>query len=167
MSPAEIIRVQNHFGGQTFMYLPESEIKFFQWLKENDVAVWNDLWQSEEAPYVIAMSFLGHFTSGGNGFPICDLVETDNYYFTEKHIRKPEGIDVLQKVIQKLTDHKSLPVAEALLYEAYCSPIDIWHFAYRHHIPLPLAKKAVDELDRAGLLAHLIKREDLIDYIDF
>ena len=167
LTPSETIRIQNHFAGKAFLYLPKTEITFFEWLKKEDVNVWNDLWVADEEPYIVSFIFLNHFTADGNGFPICDLVENDNYYFTEKHLRKPEGIDALQGIMEKLTNHKTLSVAEALLYECYCNPIDIWRFAYKHAIPLHLAKKAAQDLALAGLLAHLTKREDLVSYIDF
>ena len=167
LTPSDIIEMKNHFGGNTFMKLPEKEILFFEWLKKEDPDVWLDLWSNEEEAYIVSTLFLNQLTADANGFPICDLIRNDNYFFTERHIKIPDGVAALQEAIQKITSHKTLTVGEALLYEAYCAPIDIWRFAYRHHIPLQSAKNAVDTLDHAALLVHLTKSEDLIDYIDF
>ncbi len=166
LSPSEIPQLQNYFVSKSLMYLPEKETAFFEWLKVEDRAVWNDLWNGENDPYIVSWNFLDHLTSESNGFPICDLENVDNYYFTERHIKIPDGINALQDIIQKITNHTNLTIGEALLYEAYCSPIDLWHFCYRYTLPLKAAKKAVEELDHAALLVHLTKHEDLIDYIN-
>lgn len=167
MKPEERIRVKNHFQGRALMHLPAKEVAFFTWLKEMDPAVWEDLWPPQEEPYVVGLSFLEQLGPEGNGFPICDLHAAENYFFTERHIKIPDGVTALQEIIQKITRHSSISVGEALMYEAFCSPIDIWHFAYRHHVPLAAAKEAVAALDMGGLLVHLTNPDDLVDYIEF
>ncbi len=167
MSAEERIRVQNHFKGRALMRLPEKEVAFFAWLKKEDPEVWNDLWPAQEEAYVVSLTFLEQLGPEGNGFPICDLRVPDNYFFTERHIKIPDGVEALKEIIQKITRHETISVGEALMYEAYCSPIDIWHFSYRHHVPLAAAKQAVARLVEEGLLVHLTNSDDLVDYIEF
>jgi hypothetical protein len=70
--------LENHFHGQAMMLLPDSEIKFFEWLKEMDYSVWADLWQDQDNAYRVSIDFLHHFLPNKNGFPICDLMTQDN-----------------------------------------------------------------------------------------
>ena len=65
------------------MKLPPSEISFFEWLKKNDNIVWNDLWNEDEDLYQVSIDLLPQFSDNRNGFPICDLQDGLNYYFTD------------------------------------------------------------------------------------
>ena len=87
LSEENALEIERHFHGNTLMKLPECERVFFNWLKKVDQSVWEDLWGEGDNPYFVSTDFLHHFIDNGNGFPICDLVEQDNYWFNEKHTR--------------------------------------------------------------------------------
>jgi len=158
-------QIENHFRGHTMMRLPDSEIAFFEWLKNEDTAVWNDLWNGEEDPYNVSIDFLHHFLKEGNGFPICDLVEEDNYWFSARHI-KPKGMEKFEEINQKINENKSFTFEEALLFEIMQNSIDLWHFCYRYKAPIHIAKQKVKKMQRDDLLVHLSEREDLVKYLD-
>ena len=159
------LKVIDHFHGHTLMKLPQTEIDFFEWLKINDNAVWNDLWQDEEDLYMVSIDLLRHFLKGKSGFPICDL-EIPNYYFTVKHI-KPKGLEQMETILSKTESGKKLDIDELLLFELHLAPTDIWHFSYRYDLPVIEVKELVSEMDYKGWIVHLPKSEDLLRYIDF
>ena len=165
LTKEEALEIEKHFHGSALMRLPENERRFFQWLKETDQSVWEDLWGNDEDPYFISIDFLHHFINEGNGFPICDLVDVDNYWFSEKHI-KPKGLEKFKIIDQKLQDNKPLSLREVLLCEIIKSSIDIWHFCYRYKISIKKAKEEVESMHREDLLVHLTGREDLVKYLD-
>jgi hypothetical protein len=164
-SKRDALVIEKHFHGHALMRLPESEQIFFNWLREVDRAVWEDLWSEEDDPYLVSIDFLHHFINHGNGFPICDLIEAENYWFTEKHI-KPKGLEKFELIDQKIEENKQLTVSEALLCEITRSSIDIWHFCHRYNIPLDSAKKEVSIMHKDDLLVHLPNRDDLVKYLD-
>ncbi len=156
------------FGSDTLIYLPDGEVRFFEWLKENDPEVWEDLWGGvEEEPYVVSLAFIPLIIKKFRGFPICDLMSNDNYYFTEAHIIQKTAHLLLEMLREKFLKREPLTVAQALLLEISAHPVDIWHFAYYHKISIQEAKKAVDELVEDNLIVHLKKAEDLADYVQF
>jgi hypothetical protein len=159
----QIIKAFKGFG---ILKLPQKEINFFEWLKENDKAVWNDLWDTGDDPYKISIEFLSHLKSNENGFPICDLEIEENYWFSVKHI-KPKGKQFFDVINQKLKSRQKLNIEELLLYEIVQNSIDIWHFSYRYKIDLDKAKKLVKKMHKNDILVHLTDREDLVKYIDF
>jgi hypothetical protein len=161
-----IDQIENAFKGYGILKLPPKEIEFFDWLKENDEAVWIDLWETDEDPYKISIEFLHHFIKDENGFPICDLENEDNYWFCMKHI-KPKGKQHFEEINQKLKNNQKLNFKELLLYEIVQNSIDIWHFSYRYKIDLKKAKELIDDLHANDILVHLSDREDLLKYIDF
>ena len=165
LSESQAEQVMRHFAHRALMKLPQHEIEFFEWLKKEDNTVWRDLWEEAPALYVVSVHFLKLLLPGG-GFPICDLIATDNFWFTQHHI-KPDGIALLQDVMEKLRRHETLSVSEGLLCEAYFSGIDVWHFAYKYHIPLYRAKQAVQQLVEDDMLTHLTNRDDLVDSMEF
>lgn len=154
-------------SGNTFIALPEREREFFEWLRTADPEVWDDLWLGEGEPYIVSIDYLLSVCSEANGFPICDLVTSDNYFFTPRHIKKPDGELALIAIMKKIEAHRKLSIGEALMYEAARFPIDLWHFCYRHKIPVGAAKLAVAQLVADELLVHLTQCADLVDYIDF
>jgi hypothetical protein len=158
-------QIEKHFHGHTMMLIPENEIQFFEWLKENDRVVWDDLWQDQENPYRISIDFLHHFIKDRNGFPICDLVRQENFWFAPAHI-KPKGMELFKSINHKSNQHIKLTFEEALLYEIALGSIDIWHFCYRYTYPLSIAKQKVLKMHKEDLLVHLGKREDLVGYLD-
>jgi hypothetical protein len=157
--------LENHFRGHAMMILPDSEIKFFEWLKETDYAVWNDLWHDQEDSYRVSIDFLHHFLQNKNGFPICDLIDQENFWFSVKHI-KPKGRELFERINEKLNRDTTFTFEEALLYEIALGSIDIWHFCYRYKYPIQVAKQKVIQMHNDDLLVHLGQREDLVGYLD-
>jgi len=157
--------VKNRFQGRAMMLLPQSEIAFFNWLKENDRPVWDDLWQDEEEIYLVSIDFLHHFIGDGNGFPICDLIDENNYWFCSRHI-KPKAMEKMGEIGKKVENHSKLSFEEGLLIEIARGSIDLWHFCYRYNLPLELAKQKIENLHSEDLLVHLKDREDLVKYLD-
>lgn len=156
------------FSHDTLVYLPEREIQFFEWLKEKDYDVWDDLWGGvNEEPYVVSISFLPLLIRRFGGFPICDLVNNVNYYFTEEMIIQKTSHLLLETLREKFLRNEKLTIAQALLLEMSIAPVDIWHFAYYHHIPLSEAKKAVEELVEDNLIVHYKTAEELANFVQF
>jgi len=155
----------DHFRGRAMMRLPEEEILFFDWLKKNDKAVWDDLWKDEDDPYRISIAFLHHFLKHGNGFPICDLIDEDNYWFCARHI-KPKGMELMQDIGDKVKKDEPLSFAEAFLLEVFRGSTDLWHFCYRYNVPVKTGKSKIDEMNHDDLLVHLPERDDLVKYLD-
>jgi hypothetical protein len=160
MNENDVSAVENHFSGHTLMRLPQEEIEFFEWLKKVDLPVWQDLWDTEEEPYLVSISFLHHFLQEQNGFPICDLVDEANYWFCKRHL-KPKGIEIMVEA-----NGKEIPFEQRLIAEILNGSIDLWHFCYRNNIPVDYAKSRVQEMHRNDLLVHLESREDLVKYLD-
>ena len=165
LSSTAVDQIKQHFHGVALMMLPDTEKSFFAWLKENDRPVWDDLWGNEERLYLVSIDLLHHFTHEGNGFPICDLVDEDNYWFHSKHI-KNKGYERLETLAKQTSYNSNLPFEEVLLLDIIQNSIDIWHFCYKYSFPLQTAKRKVDEMHRSDLLVHLPNREDLVKYLD-
>ena len=163
LSSAE--KIKTHFSGRGMIALPDKEIQFFEWLKKNDPPIWNDLWPEDESDYLVGIDFLHLLIGKNNGFPICDLVDENNYWFTTGHI-KPLGHIKLAEVDEKLSKGKALSFQEALLVEVARGAIDIWHFCYRYHVPVSIAKQKVEIMHHNDILVHLTDREDLLKYMD-
>ena len=157
--------LEKHFHGRAMMELPAEEIDFFIWLKENDPAVWDDLWKEEEEPYRVSLDFLHHFIQNGNGFPICDLINVDNYWFHSRHF-KPKALEKMDEIQEKLDSKGSLSFEEGILIEIARGSIDIWHFCYRYKLLISVAKKKIEIMHCEDLLVHLSSREDLVKYLD-
>ena len=165
MQDKNMVDIVRHFHGRTMMKLPQSEIDFFEWLKKNDNVVWNDLWQDEEDIYQVSIDLLPQFSSNRNGFPICDLEDGLNYYFTVKHI-KQDGLAQMQSIIDKLEKKVKLKIDELILYELHLAPFDIWHFSFRYNLPLDKVKQLISDMEYKGWLVHLANSEDLLRYIE-
>ena len=150
----------------TLIRLPKSEIDFFEWLKENDPVVWQDLWGNEEDQYIAAISLLPALINKNKGFPICDLITSDNYYFTKSHIVQHESHLLLESVEKRIMSNLSVSVAQILLFQLSLFPTDIWHFAYRNSIPLEQAKQAVQTLVDDNVLVHLTDAEHLSVFVE-
>lgn len=161
----------NEFSGHQMIKLPTPEIDFFEWLKTIDLDVWNDLWLDEESPfekYLISIDLLPLLLSkDGRGFPICDLINNDNYYFTEHQMVDEESKIVIETARELFRQNKNLTIAQLLALEISINPIDIWHFAYKHKIELNDAKKAVEVLVADNALVHLTKAEHIANFINF
>jgi hypothetical protein len=158
----------SHFHSHTFMQLPESEIAFFQWLQSIAPEVWDDLWKTDahDEPYIVSISLLTDILQHNRGFPICDLMTTDNYYFTSEHFIKGESDDFIQAIENKILSESPLSLSQLLAWEIYTAPIDIWRFSYIHNVPLRDAKKAVHELVEDRILIHLRTSAELSAYME-
>ncbi len=166
LTDRDVSALKKFFQGYALMKLPDIEIAFFEWLKLNDRQVWDDLWDEAEKPYLVSIDLLEHFIHSGNGFPICDLVTANNYWFSLRMI-KPKGAELFPTIEKKLDENQKLTFEEALLIEITQGSIDLWHFCYRYRISLSYAKKKIEEMQREDILVHLSQREDLVKYIDF
>ena len=155
-----VTAIESHFSGHTLMRLPQEEINFFEWLKKEDLPVWQDLWDTDDEPYLVSISFLHNFLTNNNGFPICDLVEESNYWFCKRHL-KPKGI-----LLAAEQDQNGSSFEHRLIIEILHRSIDIWHFCYRNNIAVAYAKARIQEMHHDDLLVHLEKREDLVKYLD-
>lgn len=154
------------FHGHTLMRLPQEEIDFFEWLKIMDLPVWEDLWaDSDDTLYLISIDLLKQFTGDHGAFPICDLINEPNYWFSSRHI-KPKGNKELETILNKTENGQRLTASELFLYELISRPTDIWHFCYCHKIALNAMKSVIDDMVFKGWLVHLPDRADLVKYID-
>jgi hypothetical protein len=167
IAPEEARQVAQALQSSVLMRLPEWEIAFFEWLREADPAVWQDLWGGQELePYVVGISFLPFLLQHRQrGFPICDLVTVDNYYFAPSQITPSEGQAFLEAALQLLAEGKPLTLAQEFLLEVSRGAIDIWHFAYHRRVPLAAVKEAVAELVEGKVLLHLRTAEEVAEHV--
>ena len=152
--------------------LPEYEIQFFEWLKENDRPVWDDLWKNDNEhgleEYVVGISFLPLILKkDGRGLPICDLYSVDNYYFTNQQLVGEESKVILESAKIRFQNKENISIGQLLAIEIDLGAIDIWHFACKHNIDLQKAKEAVHELVDDYALVHLKDASHLSSFIDF
>lgn len=155
------------FKHTRIMRLPEPEIRFFEWLKENDPLVWNDLWQDEPKEYTISIDFLPQLLEkDGRGFPICDLRTLDNYYFTPQLLLDKESDVLVEAAKVRFKEKQTLPTNQLLALEIHYGGIDIWHFAYKHKVELTEAKKAAHSLVEDQILIHLTEAEHLAPILE-
>lgn len=158
--------------GKRFLFkLPNSEIQFFDWLREVDPLVWNDLWKSDdlnESPYYVSTIFLPLIIENKDrGFPICDLRTVDNYYFTIDHMVDEESKVFMDVSKAKLENRSRMTTTELLSLEISLAPIDIWHFAYKFKLDLNQCKEAVHSLSKDNALVHLKEAEHIAPFIKF
>lgn len=159
--------LQKEFNYTRLMRLPDPEVQFFEWLKENDRLVWNDLWQDEELGYVISIEFLPKLLEkDGRGFPICDLRTIDNYYFTPQLLVDKESDVLVEAAKVRFKEKQALPTNQLLALEIHFGGIDVWHFAYKHKIDLAEAKKAAHSLVEDQILIHLTEAEHIAPILE-
>lgn len=156
------------YASDTLMMLPQYEIDFFEWLRTEDEQIWLDLWGDDSnEPYLVGMYFLPRLVNrDGRGFPICDLIDNDNYYFTAAQMQDEEGKAIIDVARNRFQNNEDLTTAQLLALEISISPIDIWHFAYKHNISLADAKNAVAELVEDRALVHITSAEHLARFIN-
>ncbi len=161
----------NHITHNLLFRLPENEIKFFEWLKEVEPIVWQDLWKSDnitEVPYLVSISFLPVIVENKDrGFPICDLRSIDNYFFSIDHMVDEESKVFFDVSKEKLKNRERMTMTELLSLEISVAPIDIWHFAYKFKLDLNKCKDAVHQLSKDNALVHLKDAEYLAPFINF
>jgi hypothetical protein len=161
--------IASHFAQHLLMKLPKREQEFFEWLRQNDLPVWNDLWGdcSGDELYVVSIAFLPLLCDPVRGFPICDLLSVDNYYFVPDHLFGPEAPFFIEAVKERFLNQEKLTIAQLLALEIHMGPIDIWRFAWHHRLSLEQCRKAVEQLGEDKLLLHLRKAEELAGFVQF
>lgn len=161
--------LRDNLKNHILIKLPEKEINFFEWVKENDPLVWDDLWGNDDLnkPYVVGIEFLPHLIySAKKGFPICDLIKTDNYFFTESHMVDEESKVHIETAYQKLKNKEELSNKQLLVLEVKSQQTDIWHFAYKYNLTVNEAKELVDELVEDNALVHLKDAEYIAPFVE-
>lgn len=158
--------IMAHFDGQALMRLPSWEVEFFEWVKKEDPAAWEDLWAAEPEPYIVTIAFLPAFLETGHGFPICDLVVQDNFYFHRDFVVKPEGTDLVGIIVEKIGRGEKVTANEAFLLEIMQHPIDIWRFAYKYNLSLQDSKFMALEYVDDEVLLHLKDANELGEYVE-
>jgi hypothetical protein len=164
----QAILIREEFKGKLFLKLPEHEVKFFEWVKAVDRPVWDDLWggESAEDAYLVSVEFLPCLVKSGRGFPICDLLENDNYYFTKIHLADKESDLLVDTIKQRFLNKDKLTIAQTLLMEMSLDPIDIWRFAHKYSLNIEKAKEAVSQLLDDKLIVHIKSAEHLANFIE-
>jgi hypothetical protein len=147
------------YGSTTLMTLPASEQRFFRWLRDADPSVWEDLWGGgDDEEYLVSIAYLPELLPKRRGFLICDLVEQQNYFFTEQSITPEDGKIYLDAALDIVHESGKLAMEQAFVIEAWRAPIDQWRFAYNYRVPLEEVKKMVLWLIAEGIL--LLPPED-------
>jgi hypothetical protein len=139
------------YGGSSLMLLPEKERTFFDWVKENDRAVWDDLWGGDEEPYLVSLSYLLDLLPKRRGFLICDLTEQQNYFFTAEQIPE-DGRALVDAALEIIQHNGQLSIDKAFMVEVWRAPIDIWRFAYMYNQPLDTVRDLVHWLLQEEIL---------------
>lgn len=152
LSREDAARLVERFGGNTLIPLPAREREFFDWLREADPSVWDDLWGDEETPYRVSLAFLPDLLPKGRGFLICDLVGQQNFNFGVENITQDEGVGVLDAAMEILRANGRLGLYQAFLIEVWRAPIDQWRFAWMYTIALESVKEMVIWLVSEGIL---------------
>lgn len=154
LSPEQAQELVALFGSTTLIPLPERERKFFDWLRNNDLPVWKDMWGENEAEetYYVSLAHLTSFLPKQRGFPICDLVENDNYYFTPEDITPEDGKIYVDSALDIIAEQGQLSMDQAFMVEVWRAPIDQWRFAWMYRLPIAEVKKMVHWLITEGLL---------------
>lgn len=159
--------LKKEFTATRMMRLPQFEIDFFIWLKENDPLVWNDLWMEDDESYTISIEFLPMLLEkDGRGFPICDLQTVDNYYFMPQLLIERESDVMVEAAKVRFVEKRGLTPSQLLALEIHFGGIDVWHFAYKHKIDLAEAKAAVASLVEDQILVHLTDAEHLAPILE-
>lgn len=161
------------FGTTVFLRLPESERKFFEWLRRTEPEVWQDLWgmdipdgESEE-PYLVGMGLLPEMLHEARGFPICDLTTQANFFFSFKNFHAEEIKPVIDAILQRMEDKVDVSPKELFLMEIRRAPIDVWRFAYFYRLPVADVKRLAAELVEDGLLRYASSREEMSDFLEW
>jgi len=169
LSTEQAMGLLKQYGTRYLLMLPEHEVQFFQWLREFDATVWNDMWADSEVPYLVSLAYLESLSGpNANGvFPICDLQSVDNYYFSPLTFVEKESEAYTSAVRDRFASHLPLTTAQALALEASVAPIDAWHFAYRYGIKdIEVVKLAVDSLVEDRVMIHVPKAEHLLQLFE-
>ena len=148
------------YGSSALMTLPSKEREFFAWLRTNDEPIWNDLWEGDEKPYQVSLSYLPDLLPNRRGFAICDLIEHQNFYFTVDNITAEDGSPFLDAALAIVKNEERISMEQAFVVEVWRAPIDQWRFAYMYGVPLEQVKKMVGWLIAEGILSAPAQRAD-------
>lgn len=151
------------FGATTMIELPQREQEFFAWVRDNDPMVWSDVWDDSENPYVVSLSFLPDLLPKGRGFPICDLVDNPNFYFTTQNIAADDGSPLLDAALAIARSAGKLEMYQAFLVEVWRAPIDQWRFAWIYKQPLNTVKEMVQWMISEEILVQVAEDEEGFD----
>ncbi|MCU0427603.1 MAG: hypothetical protein MUF71_18480 [Candidatus Kapabacteria bacterium] len=173
ITPEQAEELASAFGTTVFLRLPESEKKFFEWLRSTEPSVWQDLWgmdipegESDE-PYLVGMGLLPEMVREQRGFPICDLTTEANFFFSIKNFNAEEIKPLIDAILQRMEDKIDVSAKEILLMEIRRAPIDVWRFAYFYRVPVADVKRMVAELVDDGLLRYAASREEMSDFLSW
>lgn len=169
LSPEDVQAIRTAYGGSYLMQLPAHEVAFFEWLRTSAPAVWEDMWgDTPEAPYLVSLAHLPDFAGvmHPGSFWIRDLQSTDNYYFMPEMLLEKESADFLAASRKRLLDQQSVSLPQAFALQASVGPVDVWHFAYHHKLPIDEVRSAIQELVDDHILVHVARSEHLSDYFD-
>jgi len=148
------------YGAMTLISLPRREREFFAWLQKEDPLIWSDLWGADEQSYRVSLGFLPDLLPNRRGFPICDLVDNQNYYFTVDNITTEDGAPYLDAAMEIVKSEGRLSMDQAFVVEVWRAPIDQWRFAYMYRQPLDEVKRMVQWLIAEGILTLPAQREE-------
>jgi hypothetical protein len=162
--------IAEHFSGAVFVRLPASERKFFEWLRNEEESVWNDLWESDfpdeherTPPYLVSIGILPEMVYEGRGFPICDLSTQPNYFFSYRNFHAEEIKPMIDAIVQRIENKVDVSPKEIFLMEMRRAPIDAWRFAYFYRMPVSDVKRIAAELIEDGVL-QAASRENVSDF---
>lgn len=176
ITPELAAKLAEQHQSSVFVRLPQPEIEFFEWLRYHDTEIWRDLWEvtPEEAvlpeelqavSYLVGIGLISELVVPGRGFPICDLIQNPNYYFSIKNLRAEEAKPFIDAALAHIDNNQPLSPAECFLLELRRASIDIWRFAYLYHISPDNAKRVALQLAQDGLLDYAPGRDDVSQYL--
>lgn len=134
------------YGSSALITLPKKERQFFEWLREHDEPIWNDLWGGDETPYQVSLGYLADLLPNRRGFAICDLVDHQNFYFSTDNIGRENGSAFLDAALALVRREERISMEQAFVVEVWRAPIDQWRFAYMYKLPLDQVKLMVQWL---------------------
>lgn len=169
LTPGDVASIRQAYGATYVMKLPAHEVAFFEWLRSAAPDVWSDIWAStEEAPYLVSLAHLPDLAGAMHpgSYWIRDLQSVPNYFFMPDMLLEKESADFLAASRNRLMDQQRVSLAQAFALQASVGPVDLWHFAYHHQIPIAEVKDAIQSLVDDHILVHVPSAEHLSDYFN-
>lgn len=157
-----------HFQNDTLFKLPQKEILFFEWLKNNDKPVWDDIWLDDLfEPYLVSLALLPRFCYNNySAYPICELRNNDNFYFVPQHLADKESDLFVESSKTRYMEKEALTIPQWLALTISMGAVDIWHFAYKNELDLKDCKDAVLSLVDDKILVHLKDPDHLSVFVE-
>lgn len=160
LSAEQVQELLARCGSNTLIRLPEREQQFFEWLRQHDAPVWEDLWGGDQEPYIVSLGYLNDLLPGRRGFLICDLAEQQNFIFSSHNITHDEGKLMVDAALDVLAAKGRLTMDQAFMVEVWRGPIDLWRFTYMYGVSLAEAKRMILWLISEGALLLTVPEED-------